>query len=137
MFEEPRVSCREIKVKTDEIKSETHENENETGTAANKETAESCKEDEEPLIAKKSKIGTADWFGPPRSKSASRYGPPGQSLLADLDPLSRIWFPPAKTLSLSGKKGCLIRSMLEVNIFHEFCVTEQTVNDKEMYCRFL
>ena len=45
---------------------------------------------------------------------------------ADLDPRewtpSRGFGPPCKNVITQRKKGCLIRSMLEVNIFHEFCV---------------
>ena len=62
----------------------------------------------------------------------SGFGPPRFLSLADMvlpDKIrSRIWTPPrgfgppCKTVITPRKKGCLIRSMLEVNIFHEFCV---------------
>ena len=40
----------------------------------------------------------------PRSKSASRYGPPGQNPLADVDPLSRIWSPLQKRYHSAKKR---------------------------------
>ena len=54
IFEEPSVSCREIKLETGAIRIET--NESETRETRNKEAEEDYKEDEKPLRAQRSKI---------------------------------------------------------------------------------
>ena len=53
------------------------------------------------------RIWTPRGFGPPRSRSASGFGPPGPNPLADMDPLSRIWTP-LKTSVLLSKIGEIV-----------------------------
>ena len=106
MFEEPCYSRREIKMETDEIKIETNENETGAGAGAgagaNKETVESCKDDEEPLIAKESKISRKLLWGIklikkcvtvliPKRRSSTKVAPaPIQSVPAEIQVQSTI-----------------------------------------------
>ena len=59
-------------------------------------------------------------WSPPRSKSVSRYGLPGQNPLADLAPLSRIWSSLQKRYHSAEKKDFSYARCLKLIFFTSF-----------------